>query len=192
MRKYICICLLLIVSSVRSQWTPEMDSLAKVTEENFCLPSGICRAFALQESNYNPNAERVEGNYVTSGGTYAKNIRRSAYAFSINHGWQPSVLTEIYQRGKSVTMFQVMGQNIRDLGYNEPYLNHISLPEQFVFFGTFVSKLYKKHKGNMASVASEYNGGYGAVAYKLRNGVYRNQSYVNSILKYIKRFENHN
>lgn len=184
--------MLLIVSGVRSQWTPEMDSLAKATEKSFSLPSGVCRAFALQESNYNPNAERVEGNYVELRGTYAKNIRRSAYAFSFSRGWQPSVLTEIYQRGKSVTAFQIMGVNIRDMGYAEPYLNHISLPEQFYFFGTFVARLYKKHKGNIASVASEYNGGYGAVAYKLRNGVYRNQPYVNSILKYIKRFENHN
>lgn len=190
MKKILLCFFLMFAVSGFSQWTSEMDSLAKVTEKNFKLPSGTCRAFALQESNYNPNAERVEGNYVESNGTYAKNIRRAAYKFSFAHGWQPSVLTEIYQRGKSVTMYQIMGNNVREMGYDEPYINHIPLAEQFFLFGTFVSRLYKKHNGNMASVASEYNGGYGAVAYKLRNGVYRNQSYVNNILKYINRFGN--
>jgi hypothetical protein len=177
--------ILLFASSVYSQtWTPEMQKFADYTEKRYNLPKGTCRVFALKESNYNQYAERVEANYVEKTGTYAANIRRDAYKFSKEHNWQPSVLTEIYQRGKSPGMFQVMGQNLRDMGYNEPYMSRFSLTDQFEYFGIFISRLFKKHNGNFRAVAAEYNGGYGAVLYKVKHGRYRNQDYVDKIEKY--------
>lgn len=161
-----------------------MEKFACHTEKEFGLPKGICRAFALQESGYRPFAERVEANYVEKSGTYAKNIRSAAYKFSKERNWIPSFLTEVYNRGKSVTLFQIMGQNMRDMGYNEPFLNYVSLTDQFHYFGVFVSRLYKKYKGNLGHVASEYNGGSGAV----RGGNYRNAPYVSNILKNWRQF----
>ena len=177
--------------AIAQTWTPEMEKFARHTEKEFGLPSGTCRAFALQESNYQPFAERVEANYVEKTGTYAAKIRSAAYAFAKAHNWQPSFLTEVYQMGKSVTLFQIMGVNMRDMGYDAPFMNYVALTDQFHYFGIFVSRLHRKHKGNFASVASEYNGGYGAVAYKAKHGRYRNQPYVDNILRYQKRFSAH-
>jgi hypothetical protein len=173
-----------------AQWTPEMEQFASYTEKQYELPKGLCRAFALKESNYQPFAERVEANYVEKTGTYAKNIRAAAYKFARERHWQPSFLTEVYNRGKSITLFQIMGQNMRDMGYSQPYLNYVSLNDQFDYFGKFIQPLVKKHKGNIAAVASEYNGGYGAVKYKATHGVYRNQAYVDGLLRNLQRFGN--
>lgn len=192
--RYLFYILLLVRSCVLTgptfaqTWTPEMQKFACHTEKTYGLPSGMCRAFALQESNYQPFAERVEANYVEKSGTYAAKIRATAYAFAKAHNWQPSFLTEVYQMGKSVTLFQIMGVNMRAMGYDAPFMNYVSLTDQFEYFGKFVRPLLKKHNGNIASVASEYNGGYGAVAYKSKHGRYRNQSYVDKILKYIAKF----
>lgn len=169
---------------VTKVWTPTMEKFARSAEREYDLPTGICRAFALQESGYNPIAERVEANYVEKTGTYAARVRADAYKFAKARNWQPSVLTEIYQRGKSVTLFQIMGVNMRDMGYDEPFLNHVALTDQFKYFGIFVSRLLKKHKGNLGFAASEYNGGGGAV----RGGNYRNPEYVKNILRYRQRF----
>lgn len=174
--------------AVAQNWTPEMEKFACHTEKEYGLPSGMCRAFALQESNYQPFAERVEANYVEKTGTYAAKIRAIAYKFAKAHNWQPSFLTEVYQMGKSVTMYQIMGVNMRAMGYSAPFMNYVALTDQFEYFGRFVKPLLKKHNGNIASVASEYNGGYGAVAYKAKHGRYRNQSYVDKILRYIEKF----
>lgn len=184
MYKLFFIVFLASVSSAQT-WTKEMQMFAEYTEKQYKLPSGICRAFALQESNYNPFAERVEANYVNEGGTYGKKIRADAYAFAKARRFQPSFLTEVYNRGKSVTMFQIMGQNLRAMGYDQPFLNYISLTDQFHYFGEFVSKLFKKHNGNIGHVASEYNGGAGAV----RSGNYRNAGYVRNILSYRQKFQ---
>lgn len=166
------------------EWTATMEKLARSTERDYELPTGICRAFALQESGYNPRAERVEANYVEKTGTYAAKVRADAYKFAKVHNWQPSFLTEVYQRGKSVTLYQIMGINMRDMGYDEPFLNYIPLTDQFKYFAIFVSRLLKKHKNNLGYAASEYNGGGGAV----RGGNFRNPEYVASILRYRARF----
>lgn len=178
--------LLSVGSGVRAQtWTPEFDSLAKVTEARYRLPHGICRAFALQESHYTPNAVRAEGNYITKNTPFARTIRKHAVAFAKAHGYAPSVLTEIVQRGESHTMWQIMGENLRQMGFDAPFIaGNVALVESFDYFGRFASRLLAKHNGNIAYVASEYNGGAGAI----RGGNFRNAGYVRNIVKYVQEF----
>ncbi len=183
---YTIIFILFSITSLGQIWTTQMDSLAKLTEQRDSLPHGICRAFALQESNYNQYATRAEGNYIEDNGSYAKNIRIQSLNFSREHQYQPSVLTEIVQRGQSWTMWQIMGSNLRDMGFKYRYFQEdLSLPDQFKYFSTFISKLLKKHQYNIAYTASEYNGGQGAI----RNGDFRNKSYVDHILKNLEKFK---
>lgn len=168
-----------------AQWSNEMDSLAKATEKEFSLPHGICRAFALQESNYNQYAIRAEGDYLEADGRYAENIRRDAAKFSRAHGYQPSILTEIVQRSTSWTVFQIMGQNLRDMGFEVPFFaSDLVLPDQFKYFGIFIKGLIMEYGGNVAFAASAYNGGRRAV----RNGNYTNKKYVQNILDNLKSF----
>ncbi len=186
MKKLLLVLILLPLLSLGQTWTTQMDSLAKVTEKTNNLPHGICRAFALQESNYNQYAVRAEGNYIEKDGSYARGIRASAYKFSKDNNWQPSFLTEVVQRGESWTMWQLMGDNLRDLGFSYPFFQQdLSLPDQFKYFSLFISKLLKKNSGNIAYTASEYNGGSGAI----RGGNFRNKSYVQHILKNIDNFK---
>ena len=182
----IIILFLFLASSLSAQtWTARMDSLAKVTECKYDLPHGICQAFALQESNYNPYAVRAEGNYITAGGIYASNIRKQSIVFAKNHNYAPSILTEVVQRGQSWTMWQIMGQNLRDLGFDSPFFaGAMWLKKQFEYFATFIGKLLKKHNGNLSYAASEYNGGFGAI----RKGNFRNAGYVKNILRNLKQF----
>lgn len=168
------------------EWTAKMDSLAKVTESKYNLPHGICQAFALQESNYNKYAVRAEANYLSDTGRYAMNIKKASYKFSKEHNWQPSVLTEIVQRSQSYTMFQIMGSNLRELGLQVPFFEQdLRLKDQFEYFAKFISRLLKKHNGNISYTASEYNGGYGAI----RGGNFRNKKYVDNILRNIEKFK---
>ncbi len=163
-----------------------MDSLAKITETNYNLPHGICRSFALQESNYNQYAIRAEANYIEANGTYARNIRAASYQYAKAHNWQPSFLTEVVQRGESWGLWQIMGSNMRDMGFDCPFFaGCIDLDDQFKYFGIFISKLLKKYNGDISYAAAAYNGGYGAI----RNGNFRNASYVNHILANIEKFK---
>lgn len=187
MRFIILVFLLLFsISSLAQAWTNEMDSLAHLTETKYSLPHGTCRAFALQESNYNQYAIRTEANYLTDGGLYAKNIRKQAVAFSVTHRYQPSILTEIVQRSQSYTLFQIMGTNLRELGLKVSFFQEdLVLQDQFMYFGVFISRLVKKHKGNMEYVASEYNGGSRAI----RGGNYTNKGYVKNIMRNLEKFK---
>lgn len=186
MKRIIPIFLILFSVALHAQtWTPRMDELARTIETEYNLPHGICRAFALQESGYNPYAVRAEGNYINAGGRYASNIRKQSVVFAIAHHYQPSILTEVVQRGQSWTMWQIMGQNLRELGFDSPFFGgEMTLDDQFEYFAAFIGNLLKKHKGNVAYAASEYNGGFGAI----RKGNFRNAGYVNNILKYLKQF----
>lgn len=163
-----------------------MDSLAHVTEKQYNLPHGICRSFALQESNYNQYALRAEASYINADGAYARNIRLAAYAFSKAHKYQPSFLTEVVQRGESYGLYQIMGSNMRDMGFDCPFFAPcIGLEDQFKYFAIFIGRLLKKNNGNVSFVASEYNGGYGAI----RGGDFRNKGYVSNILRNLERFK---
>lgn len=186
-RIFLLIGFLLIMANSFGQnvWTAEMDSLAKQTERKYDLPHGICQAFALQESGYNRYALRAEGSYMTKGGTYAANIRMAATRFAVTHKYQPSILTEVVQRSESWGYFQVMGNNLRDLGLAVPYFQMDLTPsDQFEYFGRFISKLLTKHQGRVDYTASEYNGGANAI----REGDFRNKPYVKAILRNMKQF----
>lgn len=184
-RLIVLIKILLFPLIIQAQeWTERMDSLAKVTESIYNLPHGICQAFALQESAYNHYAIRAEANYIDDEGTYAKNIRSQAAAFVKKKG-KPSFFTEVVQRGQSYGLFQVMGQNLRTMGLEEPYLEQgFHLKDQFDYFGKFISQLLKKYNGNVSYVASAYNGGSKAI----NGGNYTNKGYVSNINRNLNKF----
>jgi hypothetical protein len=174
---------LCLVGDLAGQWTEKMDSLAKVTEAKYDLPPGTCKAFSLQESNHQRYAERVEANYVMGNRSYARRVRYEALAFSKANGGLPSYLTEVYQRGKSVTQFQIMGINVRALGYKGKYLSEIRLHEAFELFGRFVVGLKRRWPDR-----SDWIAAYNAGSPRKKNGRYVNQSYVQCVLRYIKQF----
>lgn len=172
-----------------------MDSLAKLTDATFGLRPGTYQAFSWQESNHRPYAIRTEANYVEASGAYAKRVRAESYAFAKANGWLPSYLTEVYQRGTSFGPTQIMGINLRAMGYKGPYLQQITLAEHCEFFGRFFSALVKKHNGDYAYAIGEYNGGYGAVMRKVKGkwqrrpvSQFRNLPYVTRVSHFIQQF----
>jgi hypothetical protein len=155
-----------------------MDSLAKATESKYGLPHGTCRAFALQESNYNASATRVETGYFNTGSRYYANIVRDASQFADKYGCDE--ITERAYRSISFGCFQVMGENLRSLGYAEITLPKFTkdLPAQFEYFGKFVAPLWNKYH-SLAKVASVYNTGS-----PNKTG----RQYVKNVCRYQKKF----
>lgn len=175
--------LLMLASTANAQWTPRMDSLARYTECKYKLPPGTCKAFSLQESNHQRHAIRTEANYVEANGAYAKKVRSESLAFSRANGGIPSYLTEVYQRGTSFGQFQIMGINLRWLGYKGKYLNEIRVAEMFDMFGRFVANLRKRW-----AKQSDWVAAYNAGSPRKRNGRYVNQHYVDRVTRYISQF----
>lgn len=138
-------------------WTSQMDMLARSTETRYHLPHGTCRAFALQESGYSPQAYRVETGYFNQGSRYYRKVVASSQLFAESHAGSDPVTEQAYE-SISFGMFQLMGFNLRSLGCQRIVLTQISLDEQFEYFGRFVSPLFKRY-GSLARVASAYNTG---------------------------------
>jgi len=155
-----------------------MDNLARQTECKYSLPHGTCRAFALQESNYDSNASRVETGYFNEGSRYFKNIAAESVQFlSENPGFTIPLVVERSQRSISHGMYQIMGQNYRAMGYSKEFIDP-TLEEQFEYFGKFVSNLFKRYK-TLPRVASAYNTGSPDKTYR---------QYVKNILNYQQKF----
>ena len=149
-----CLC-----SAVRAHsWTPYMDSLATTTENQFSLPHGICRSFALQESNYDSNATRIESAYFNENSKTDIMVSNYAAHFLNSHpDYDNTITIEKAQLSISFGMFQIMGINYRQLGYNNENINP-TLEEQFYYFGKFVAPIWKKLH-NISSLAAWYNTG---------------------------------
>lgn len=161
----------------QNRWTSRMDTLAHKTEAEFVLPHGTCQAFALQESNYDTLAVRVEVGYFNDGSRYWKKISSDSKTFLDSMGYQEPLYNERSQRSISTGLFQIMGENIRIMGYLKEFI-YLSIEEQFHYFGTFVAPLFKKYR-SLARVASAYNSGS------------PNQSsgrYAKNIVRYRKQF----
>ncbi len=159
-----------------AQWGHREDSLARATETRFALPHGVCHAFSRQESSDRASAVRVETGYFNVGSRYYLGIVRDASDFADKYGVDE--ITERAYRSISFTRFQLMGQNLRAMGYNEPIMPLIARNDsaQFEYFGKFLSGLFKRYK-TLARVASAYNTGN-------PNKTYR--PYVKHILAYRK------
>ena len=175
--KIIGLIVFLFCSSARAGWTPRMDSLARQTESEYHLPHGTCHAFALQESNCDSSATRVETGYFNIGSTYYKRVMQSADRFVQDHAGS-DVITERAYQSISFGLFQIMGFNYRAMGYDNPKLPEIALEDQFKYFGLFASDLVKRYH-TLARVASAYNTGS-----PNKTG----RQYVKNVLKYQRRF----
>lgn len=110
------------------------------------------------------------------GSRYYAGIVRDASEFADTFGVDE--ITERAYRSISWTRFQLMGQNLRAIGYTEVAISKIARNDslQFEYFGKFVSGLFKKYH-TLARVASAYNTGS-------PNKTYR--PYVKNILRFQK------
>jgi len=172
------LCLPLFLGSSQHTWTPQMDNLAHQTEQQFNLPHGLCKAEALQESNWDPTATREEGGYFNQGSRYSTTIATQSAAFLNAHPEYDNTLAiERAQRSISFGCFQVMGENFREMGYDKENINP-TLEEQFYYFGKFVTPIWKKYH-SVAQIAAAYNTG---------NPNKTGRSYDKNVVKYQQQF----
>lgn len=160
-----------------------MQHMADSCEAIYQLPPGSYWVFSKKESNHKPHAVRVEANYVNANGLYAKIIRKAASNYRLKHNGMPSYLTEITQRGTSVSQFQIMFHNLREMGFDETYAADLTLEQSFEYFGKFLSNLRKRYPDNWDWVAA-YNAG--SPRRSKKTGEYINKEYVMDIVKYYK------
>jgi len=164
--------------SCHAQWTARIDSIARATEQEFGFPHGTCRAFALQESNYDSLATREESSYFNAGSRYQSQIKKDALAFCAAHPeYDLPVSVERAQRSISTGFFQIMGEGFRTLGYDAEFIEP-SLIEQFHYFGLFVRPLFARYH-SLAKVAAAYNTG---------NPKRTGRSYDRNIVRYQRKF----
>jgi hypothetical protein len=174
------ILLFFITTNGKAQsWTSKMDSLARMTEAEWTMPHGTCKAFSLQESGYDTNAVRIETGYFNAGSKYAKAIETQSQLWvdTNSNKWKIPVSIERSQRSESFGLFQIMGENYRVLGFNENYIQP-TIEEQFYYFGKFAGPEWKKLH-NLAKLASWFNSG---------NPLKTGRAYDRNVTMYQKRF----
>jgi hypothetical protein len=154
-----------------------MDSNARRTERKFNLPHGTCQAFALQESHYDWQATRVEMSYYNDGTRYWRKIAEDSRAYLDTAHYPMPLSIERSQRAESTGLFQIMGENLRILGFERQYIE-LTLAEQFEYFGRYIAPLFARWH-SLAIVASVYNSG----SSKNRAG-----SYAKHIVAYQRKF----
>jgi hypothetical protein len=159
--------LALSATGVRAQtWTPADDSAARVAEAKHKIPRGILQALASRESGFEHEAFRVEISYTQQGGTYFTLIKTRARAFCRARNWsgKPSVETEITQRGSSWLMYQIIGDNIREVcKIDLPFLTMITRARSHDVAATFFRHYFVEQNCNLHHALVAYNGGPKAV-----------------------------
>lgn len=198
--------LILLTSPAFGQWYGELDSMARAGEKKYGFPSGIARAFNLQENSgrTGENADsRVEDGFYNVGGRYNKMIHESTKKFfKENVGLANHIPYDFerFQQSSSWGPWQLMGFNLRALGCKKKYLSELSDEEHLYYFFEYLKLEVKRNKGLFWHAVSAYNGGlWAAWNYKIVKdrrvvttpkafGSFRNQRYVNNIKKYQQKF----
>ena len=140
---------------------------------NIASQAGVDQELAVaicgQESNYTASAVRYESSWA-----YFVDVDKYAKLLVITYQ------TEIQLQKMSWGPMQVMGSVARELGYSG-HLTELIIPQNGIFYGCEkLKQLCKKHK-DQSDVIAAYNAG-GAIKV---NGRYRNQTYVEQVLKRI-------
>jgi len=147
-----------------------------VTETAPCyqIDPNLVGAIIRQESFGNPDVTRFEPHY-----RWATDVEKFAKKNMIN------TVTEEHLQKTSWGLMQIMGGTARGLGF-EGQIPKLLDPKINITWGCIlIRKLFKRYN-NLDDVISSYNQGSPR---KMDGGAYRNQHYVNSVLKHLEELE---
>ncbi len=136
------------------------------------LPIGLVKAICKQESGYDEDAYRYEPQYkYLVGDTMRMNE------------------TERFGQKVSWGLMQVMGGVMREHGFTGRWFTMAcSDPNIGLRYGMLHLTRYQKRYGNWYDVIAAYNAGSPR---KNNQGLYVNQSYVDSVIKHWRSFDTH-
>lgn len=127
-------------------------------------PAMLCAIIEI-ESGWDPWAVRHEPGYK--------------YLVAYKHALVTDDTERIMQQ-TSWGLMQLLGATARELGYVEPYLSGLCLPQTNLRWGcTFLAHLYKRHK-NWNDAISAYNQGW--PRRDPASGLFLNQGYVDKVI----------
>src|ERR1051325_829862 len=112
---------MLLASPCAAQtWTARMDSLARQLEREHTYPHGTSHAFAAQESwpPYDTASVRDESAYFNKGSRMEDSVQAQSARFVREHPEHGlTVVVERAQESISYGIFQIMGYNLRKMGF---------------------------------------------------------------------------
>jgi Transglycosylase SLT domain len=152
------------------------DDIIKQASLSYLIDENWIKAIIKQESNWDQYALRYEPEYKY---LYHENI----YAAN-SHVTQ---ITEIACQQMSWGFGQVMGATARQQGHQGP-MGELFLPEINIKHICILLHNLKKRSPNVDDIFAMYNGGPEALY--LVNYKYKNQSYVDSVKKYLQMYQN--
>ena len=127
----------------------------------------LLAAIVQVESAENPKAMRYEEKYP-----YLVDPPKYAKLLNISEA------TETALQRFSFGLCQIMGANLREMGFKKELTNALE-PEINLCYGAMtLERLMTRYKGDMPTAVSAYNAGTPHV----ENGVFRNQTYVTNVL----------
>lgn len=152
---------------------PEIVALIKKHSSINVVDPVLVAAICMQESGFEPWRSRYEPTW-------------EYFYMPINYSRLLGITTEteVQAQKTSFGLMQLMGCVARELGYDD-YLNKLASPDLGIMFGC--KKLYtlEKKYDDVTDVISAYNAGSPS---KNIEGIYKNQSYVDGVLIYMKQY----
>ncbi len=157
----------MIVDVTPSQYSLPVPLIKAISVEK-SVPASLIAAIIIAESGGRKYAAQYQPRYQH---TYRTN------EFAKDLGITP--VTELIHQKTSVGLMQIMFATARHMGYRGHYAAFYD-PETNIRYGTeYLRRLIQRH-GNLKDAISSYNQGQ---PFKDQHGRYRNQDYVDKILK---------
>jgi soluble lytic murein transglycosylase-like protein len=151
-----------------------IDGISK----RFAIEPTLIRAIIQVESAGEPWATRFEDGFRYLTANYQEHASRLRITF----------LTEYTHQKTSWGLMQIMGATARDMGY-KGHLPKLCAPDFGIYWGTFYLKRqlkrYEKSQTQVTDAIAAYNAGSARMD---NHGKYRNQSYVDKVIKAQKLF----
>lgn len=136
------------------------------------LPADFITAIVTVESSFNPWAARFEPAFL------------AAYVSAAVKHWEPcSNQTERILRATSFGLMQIMGEDAREFGYEDPFLTTLCEPETGLEYGCRqLAKMKTKYLDEFGwdGVIAAYNEGSPR---KAADGTWGDQAYVDAVNK---------
>ncbi|RLI01959.1 hypothetical protein DRO31_05275 [Candidatus Bathyarchaeota archaeon] len=144
------------------------------------VPRSLVKAVIKKESNFNPWAIRVERGFLKRYYRGILNLVKSTVSKSDNRWLRyPDIFSCSYG------LMQLMLPVAIELGFNFEYPTELLNPSTNIRYGCKKLYLLYERYGNWEDAISAYNQGNN----RKLNGKYRNQHYVDSVLKFWKEYE---
>jgi soluble lytic murein transglycosylase-like protein len=132
------------------------------------LSPKLVAAIVLTESSGNVYAHRFEEHYK-----YLFQVEKHAKINSVT----PKSEKNFQQT--SLGLMQLMGANFRELGWSGPLPLCFDISINIKYGCKHLGNLNKRYKGHELDMVAAYNAGHAA----RKNGLYKNQQYVDKVLK---------